>query len=112
MVNLTSLDGDLFKFNPLLKYISLGNNKIQHIGQDLVTNLHDLEDLSLSGNICINRSAKTRADVVELAPQLSVLCPPLDETTTTAATTVVTTTKQPTEQCSFDDEIEELRKEN
>lgn len=110
MVNLTSLDGDLFKFNPLLKYISLGNNKIQHIGHDLVTNLNNLEDLSLFGNICINQSAKNRTAVAELAPQLSVLCPPLDPTTTTA--TVGTTTKQPTDQCSCEDEIEELRQEN
>lgn len=104
--NLTSLDGDLFSCTPLLKFIFLALNQIQHIGHDLVTNLDNLENLDLQANICINKVARNRTDVVELAPQLSLLCPPLDE-----VTTVATTTELPIEQCPCDDEIGELRKE-
>lgn len=96
--NLTSLDGDLFSNTPLLRYLFLNSNQIQHIGHDLVTNLDDLLFMFLGGNICIDRIAAGRAEVMELAPQLSVLCPPLDATTP--------------EQCPCDEEIEELREEN
>lgn len=114
--NLPSLDGDLFSFNPLLKYIDMTTNGIQHIGHDLVTHLNNLEELYLYENICISRTAYTRAAVVELAAKLSVLCPPLDESTSIATTTTVptatTTTEQPITKCSCDDEIDQLRDEN
>lgn len=99
---LTSLDGDLFSNTPLLSQLYLNSNQIAHIGHNMVTNLDNLQMLFLGGNICIDRIAVGRAEVMELAPQLSVLCPPLD----------VTTTEFPWEECPCDDEIEELRKEN
>lgn len=104
---ITSLDGDLFSHNPRMQYFSIVSNRIEHIGHDLVTNLNELQFLNLAGNNCINKIAETRAEVEELAPQLSVLCPPLDVTTTAATTTVL-----PNEKCLCEDEIEELRQEN
>lgn len=101
--NFTSLDGNLFSFNKRLKSIDLDNNRIRHIGEDLVTNLTLLQTLSLKNNYCVNKTVNTRAEVRELAPQLYDLCPPLD---------VQTTTELPTEQCPCDDKIEELREEN
>lgn len=98
--NLISLD--LFANNPFLKYLSVSNNRLQHIGYDLVTNLNYLQYLNLQNNFCINRYVDSRAAVIELAPQLSELCPPVDETTT----------EPPIEQCPCGEEIEELRKEN
>lgn len=100
--NLTSIDGDLFSFNKRLKSIDLDDNQIQHIGENLVTNLTLLQILRLSDNFCINKTATTRAEVLELAPQLSVLCPPL----------VVETTETPIGECPCDDEIAKLREEN
>lgn len=112
MNNLTSLDGDLFSYTPLLIRLYLRSNQIQHIGHDLVKNLNNLQYLFLGANACIEKDAATRAAVLELAPQLSVLCPPLDATTTIGTTTLATTTELPIEQCACGDEIEELRKEN
>lgn len=104
--NLVSIDGDLFSFTPHLKCIAFAYNQIQHIGNDLVTNLNYLQYLYLNGNVCVDQNAVTQAEVEELAPQLSVLCPPLLVTTTAAA---ATTTPEPIEQCSCNDEIDELR---
>lgn len=106
---LISLDADLFSFNPLLQRIDIAYNQIQHIGHDLVTNLDNLRHLGFTGNTCIDRSALSRAAVLELAPQLSVLCPPLDDTTTVATTIPVTTTGLPVEQCPCGEKIERLR---
>lgn len=85
-----SLDGDLFSFTPELTYIFLGYNEIQFIGPDLVTNLNNLQELHLQGNLCIDVEANTRAEVIELAPRLSDLCSP---------PTTTTTTEQQIEQC-------------
>lgn len=110
---LTSLDGDLFKYTPHLEVIEFGSNQIQHIGHDLVTNLNNLTFFFIQFNVCINRWAVTRDDVLLLASELSIFCPPLDVTTTTTTTTTVTTTTEtPIDECPCDDEIEELREEN
>lgn len=94
--NLVNIDGDLFSFNPRLKLIHLSSNGISRIGHDLITHLDELIHLSLFNNNCISRTAVTRADVLELAPQLSILCPPLDATTTISSTitTLSTTSTQ------------------
>lgn len=112
---LISLDSNLFSFSPLLKYLNMNDNRIQHIGHDLVTNLNYLQQLYLQSNFCISKYATTRATVIDLASQLSDLCPPLDETTTVATTIGYSTTESPNssttdrtnDQCSCD-EIEEL----
>lgn len=104
MNHLESIEGDLFSFTPHLKCIALAYNQIKHIGHDLVTNLLDLQFLYLNGNICVDRNAVTRAEVEELAPQLSELCPPIESTTT-----VATTTETPAiAECSCNDEIIEI----
>lgn len=85
---LTSFNGDLFLYNPLLKSIDLSWNGIQHIGENFVTNLDYLERLDFYGNYCVDTGARNRTAVMELASQLSDLCPPLD------ATTIATTEQQ------------------
>lgn len=79
--SLKSLDGDLFSYTPRLKYIHLGANKLRHIGENLLRNLSSLEYLNLDDNICIDESAYTREDIEILSTQLSMECPPMDETT-------------------------------
>lgn len=101
--NLTTLDGDLFSYTPLLRYLHVGWNQIQHIGHNLVTNLEGLQHLYLFGNPCIDRQAANRSEVLRLASEMSLLCPPL---------VVTTTTKRPIEQCPCQDEIEAVRREN
>lgn len=102
--NIESIDGDLFYFTPHLKCIALAYNRIQHIGHDLVTVMTDLQYLYFNGNICIDKNAVTRAEVEELGPQLSELCPPIEITTTES------TTEQPAVvECTCSDEINDLR---
>lgn len=112
---LTTIDGDLFKYTPHLRYASFELNRIQHIGYDLVSNLNNLTELWLTGNVCIDLHASNRDVVLLLASRLSVLCPPLDDTTTGATTTsdaTTTTTDRNIEPCMCDKEIEELHKLN
>lgn len=87
-----TLDGDLFLFTPRLKYVYMGFNGIKHIGENLLTNLDDLQEIHFLGNICIQKSATTRDEVIKLGLELSVLCPP-PTTTTTQTTTTATTTQ-------------------
>lgn len=101
---LMSIDGDLFKYTPQLRFVSFYLNRIEHIGHNLVTNLGNLTSLYFNQNVCINQSAVTRAQVLSLAPQLSVLCPPLDVTVTEATTT----TEIILDQCLCDEEIRSL----
>lgn len=93
---LTSIDSDLFRFTPHMQYVTFANNRIQHIGHELVNNLKNLTYLYFNDNVCIDRAARTRAEVLSLAPQLSVFCPSLDVATTTKA---ATTTEINFEQC-------------
>lgn len=87
---LNSFDGDLFLNNPLLRFIDLGWNGIQHIGENFVTNLDYLERLLFYGNYCVDTGAENRTAVIELASRLTDLCPPLD------ATTIANTIETPT----------------
>lgn len=100
---LTSLPGDLFSFTPNIQHLSMRENQIEHIGHDLVKNLNSLAWLNFGNNSCIDRRTTTRAGVLELAPLLSVLCPPQD---------IATTTEAPSDHCPCDEEIEVLRLEN
>lgn len=79
--NFTFLDGHLFSFTQLLRYIDLGFNQIQNIGHGLLTNLNHLDILFLHTNVCIDRNVYSHAEVVGLASQLPEMCPPLDVTT-------------------------------
>lgn len=88
---LTSLDGDLFKYTPHLQVLNLRDNLIEHIGHHLLTNLKELTHLYLQSNICVNQDALNRADVLSLAPQLSVLCPTLDAKKSNATNTTEST---------------------
>lgn len=95
--HLTSIDGDLFKYTPHLQFAGFRGNQIQHIGQDLVTNLNNLTWLYFDWNICIDLFATTQDAVISLAPQLSIFCPPLEV---------------PPSECSCSEEIEDLRELN
>lgn len=73
---LTYLGGDLFSSNRHLQFLDFTGNDIQRIQHNLVTHLNNLEMMFFTANSCIDRSARTRAEVLELAPVLSILCPP------------------------------------
>jgi short-subunit dehydrogenase involved in D-alanine esterification of teichoic acids len=58
-------------------------------------------------NPCISAWASNREEVLALAPQLSVMCPPLVTTTSTVATT--TEDDQCDLRCSLNEETEDLQ---
>lgn len=108
---ITSLSADLFSFTPRLTSVAIEVGNIRHIEADLLTNLNNLTRLHLADNLCVNRRAENRAEVLQLIFELSVLCPPREVTTTSepSTTTPNTTTESPTEECPCEQEIEDLR---
>lgn len=116
--NLTSIDADLFSFTPLVRLFAADANQIEHIGHNLIANTNELAYLFFGNNVCINQNAQGRSEVLALAPTLSVLCPPLDDTTTQTPTTVTipSTTAFPTttidNTMDVYEKIEELRASN
>lgn len=56
---LVSLDGDLFKHTRKLKFIRMNNSQLQHVGNDLLSGLSDLEYSDFRKNPCINVEANT-----------------------------------------------------
>lgn len=76
--NLISLDGDLFKYNPRLEWISLSGNNIQHVGQDLLMGLDQLDRIFIQSNPCINSFADSPELVRRLTFSLRSQCPSLE----------------------------------
>lgn len=97
---LTTIDGDLFTYTPLVQLVYFSSNQIQHIGHGLVTSLNSLRTLNFKNNVCINQSAVGREDILLLAPRLSVLCPLLEVTSEATTKTEITL-----DQCKCDKEI-------
>lgn len=126
--NLPYLESELFMYTPLLRLLYLDNDQIQHIGEGLLDNFVQLQQFSIGWNPCIHKFAFSRAEVIEIAPQLSVLCPPPISTTTVETTkttygtttttldattfTYGTTTDQTDKPCQCTKEVEILRDEN
>lgn len=72
---LETLKSDLFSFTPHLQHVDLGRNMIKYIGQGLLTNLNNLTYFDVVRNACIDKVAPTHAKVLEMKPQLPILCP-------------------------------------
>lgn len=101
---ITSLPGDLFQSNSLLRQIYIfgladpGWN-IRHIGENLLANLIHLDTVRFYGHSCIeNVFATTKSEIEELNINLHVLCPEesIAETTTfyeTTSTMITMTTE-------------------
>lgn len=71
---LETLDGDLFKYTPKLKWIYFSSNLIQHVGYDLMTDLIDLQNAIFLKNPCINVTANGFLEIQELNMQLPRKC--------------------------------------
>lgn len=74
---LTSIDGNLFKHNPKLKFISLACNQIQEVGFDLLKDLKDLKEFLFKNNPCIDVNSYGRTEILNLNEKLKILCPPI-----------------------------------
>lgn len=78
--SLVKLDGDLFMFTPKVRWISFYDNFLQHVGQDLLKNLTELEFAGFDKNPCTTLYAETPEEIAELKIWLPVDCPTLPET--------------------------------
>lgn len=96
--SLIFLDGDLFKYNPKLKYMQFNNVNIRHVGYDFFIGLNDLEVVLFSNNPCINMYAQSPETILEIKRKISEQCPPME--TTSVETTVATVTESETEKCT------------
>jgi hypothetical protein len=119
---LVTIDGDLFKYTPKLQWIVFANNLIEHVGENLLTDLKDLVHVHFGNNVCIAFMANTPEALVELKQMLPVKCPPAPLTTTTilpdtstqvvpdTTTTLTTTISTQPPQCSAEcmERIEKL----
>jgi hypothetical protein len=113
------LNGDLFQSNGNLNFIAFRNNRIEHIGENFLSNIFGIQLLDFRSNRCINQAVSNIYGINEFIGQLRFLCPPdLTETTTTETevgtceeTTTVVVTPEPANSCEEDKEDRELKHE-
>lgn len=74
-----SLDGDLFRSNPEVQYVSIFNNPLQHVGPNIFDSLRGLIEVDLSDCRCINETVSQPEQLDELKYSLSLNCPPTYE---------------------------------
>lgn len=98
----TTLDGNLFMHNGLLKSIGFRYNDLRAVGNDLLSNLPALQVVNFQDNPCVNHRANTTETIADLNTNLPVMCPmpptepPTAPPVTTEMTTVETTTSTTT----------------
>lgn len=103
---LKSLDGDLLSHTPNLVSVELRNNAIEHVGPGFLENLLELEflqEINLSGNLCIDIHVRAPSEIPELLSEIQELCPPMeptDETTTTEEIPSSETTTENAPECT------------
>lgn len=72
---LESVDGDLFKHNPKLQRVYFHSEKIQSVGDGLLSNLNELISVNFESNPCIDTYAATPEQVEEIKSELVTKCP-------------------------------------
>jgi hypothetical protein len=72
---LERIPGNLFLFNPSMKLVMLRNNKIKHVGANLLEPIQgNLIELWFLNNVCINQDANTAATISSLIMNLRIYC--------------------------------------
>lgn len=87
----TSLDGDLFKHNPGIRYLDFHSNGIEEIGPGFMSHLPALESSDFRHNLCVDFFAETVAEIQQLELLLAKCLPSDDRTPTPTEETTVTT---------------------
>lgn len=72
---LTSLESDLFIFNPKLKLISFFNNHLMHVSGNVFDGISHLERAYFSSNPCINEDVLSSDKIEQLKCKLIESCP-------------------------------------
>lgn len=71
---LTVIQPDLFEFNPKLTFIELNDNRIRSIAPGTFDAIDDLEELHMTGNVCISKGASDRKGVNEVEREILKEC--------------------------------------
>lgn len=85
------IPGDFFENTPRMRYMNFNNNQIRYAGENLIEHLFTLNQALFSNNICINYSV-TNSSFACLIGTLRVYCPDIQYETTTPDTTTYHTT--------------------
>lgn len=76
--NLKSLDGDLFKYNPMLEFVAFDWNRVANVGSGLLDSLYKLRIIYVNRNVCstiVYSPGKTN-HVNDAKKELKEKCPP------------------------------------
>lgn len=73
--NLIRVPGNFFGENLAIRHISFSNNRIQHVGINILDHLPRLEWVDFVFNVCIHGWATTPEAIVVLKENLRKLCP-------------------------------------
>ena len=76
---LTTLESNLFMYNPKLKLISVFNNKLKHVYPNILDGLEHLERVYFSSNPCFNEDGVNPEKVEQLKCKLIESCPVTEE---------------------------------
>jgi len=76
---LETLDGDLFIYNPSLRWFIFESNKLTNIGPNILSNLPNLTNAYFQSNLCINSYATSTSGIEDLKRSLAHQCPPSAE---------------------------------
>jgi hypothetical protein len=109
--NLISIEGDLFKHSPSLRWIRFLKNPFEHVGHNLLSGLYRLESVGMYNNNCINQTADTPEAIREIIRILPIQCPPLPSTETTTISTSTWTPAPDSCPASCIDKIEQIENE-
>lgn len=71
---LTVIQPDLFEYNPKLTYINFDENRIRSIAPGTIDSINDLEQLHMSGNVCVSKSATERKAVSAVEREILKEC--------------------------------------
>jgi hypothetical protein len=70
------LDGDVFRYNNRLQFVSLRHNNLRSIDARLFNSIRQVQQFWLQGNDCYSNNANTRYDIPSLIRGINTNCAP------------------------------------
>ncbi|KAG5683981.1 hypothetical protein PVAND_013236 [Polypedilum vanderplanki] len=78
--NIKNVNSDVFQYNPMITFVGLGSNPIEHIGAKFFDHLKSLKTIILSNNTCIDEKAiRNNEHLSQLKLDVAEKCPPTKE---------------------------------
>jgi hypothetical protein len=82
------IPGNFFQNNAKLKNVEFVYNKITNVGSNLLTELNQLTHADFFGNVCIDKGAFNRSEVLRLIEYIKIHCPYNDDSSFVTTTTI------------------------